>query len=176
MSDRDASVFGWTDLIDVDPDGLIAMANQRAADLNLTLSPNDHRNVINMLRHDYTYYDGQVRNARSDGLYGEILDAIAHDFPWLAGQCERDKTDHPQRIPLWAQARRHAHSDAQERMRGAREIAKRLSVGDMVTVSWRGPRQAEVIEIRRSRVKLAFTLPNGSRRIIDRSADEVQPH
>jgi hypothetical protein len=108
MSDRDASVFGWTDLIDVDPDGLIAMANQRAADLNLTLSPNDHRNVINMLRHDYTCYDGQVRNARSDGLYGEILDAIAHDFPWLAGQCERDKTDHPQRIPLWAQARRHA--------------------------------------------------------------------
>jgi hypothetical protein len=141
----------------------------------LAPSSNDARNVINMLRHEYSAYDGQVARYRSDRLYAEILDAVAHDFPWLADQCEKDKASHFDRLPLWAQSRRSVAIDTQGRQRAAREVIKRLSVGDKVTVNWRGPREAEVIEIRRTRVKAAFTLPDGSRYVIDRSAGEVHP-
>jgi hypothetical protein len=55
--------------------------------------------VINMLRHDYSCYDGHVRDRRADRLYVETLDAIARDFPWLADQCAIDKATHFGRMP-----------------------------------------------------------------------------
>jgi len=106
MAEDSAIHNTWGELIGMTPEELITMANSRAVELGLTPSPNDYRNVINMLRHDYTVYDGQVMRYRSDALYTQILDAIAHDFPWLADQCEKDKATHFARLPLWAQARR----------------------------------------------------------------------
>lgn len=126
-----------------------------------------------MLRHDYTNYDGVVINSRTDRLYREILDAIARDFPWLATQCEREKAPHPGRLNPGVQARRYSHRDAVDKQRAARQVVKNLSVGDKVMVKWRGMREAEVVEIRRTRIKLAFD-HNGSRHVIDRSADEIE--
>jgi hypothetical protein len=163
----------WDELIGAEPEKLVAMANERAIDQGLTRSLNDQRNVINMLRHDYSHYDTWVTRSKSDRLYGEVLDAIARDFPWLADQCAKDKATHYDRLPPYAKARRGAHEDAQDRQRIARDVVKRLSIGDKVMVSWRGPREAEIIEIRRTRVRAAFTLPDGSRYVIDRSADQV---
>lgn len=165
----------WHELVGLSSDALIAMANQRAVELDSTLSPNDHRNVINMLRHDYTTYDWQVQNTWTDQLYGEILDAIAEDFPWLANQCAKDKATHFDRLPAWAQARRMSHLDGQSRQRAARRAIKDLAVGDRVTLSWRGRREAVITEVRRTRVKAEFVL-HGNTVVVDRSADEVTPH
>jgi hypothetical protein len=40
-------------------------------------------------------------------------------------------------------------------------------------VNWHGPRQAEIIEVRRSRVKAQFPLNDGTMYVIDRPADTV---
>jgi hypothetical protein len=162
----------WGELIGMKPEDLIAMALKRASDQGLEASPNDHRSVINMLRHDYTNYDGPVRNAVSDRLYGEILDAISRDFPSLAAQCERDKRTHGERVPMWVQSKRYAHQAGIERQRLGRQAVKNLSLGAKVIVNWRGPREAEIIEIRRSRVKARFSI-NGVVHVIDRPANEV---
>lgn len=127
-----------------------------------------------MLRHDYTNYDGHVPRAVSDRLYGEILDEISCDFPWLAAQCEDDKRTHGARVPAWVQAKRYAYWNGMERQRLGRQAAKALSVGAKVIVNWRGQREAEIIEIRRSRVKAKFSI-NGEVRVIDRPANEVAP-
>jgi hypothetical protein len=164
----------WDKLIDMPPDELAVMARQRAFDLKLDPSSSDHRMVINMLRHDYTNYDGQVVNSASDRLYNEILDAIAHDFPWLADQCAKDKATHFDRQPDWVHARRYARQYAVERQRRGRAAIKSLSVGTKVVVNWRGLREAEIIEVRRSRVKAQFPLNDGTMYVIDRPADEVQ--
>jgi hypothetical protein len=176
MSEPDPTMGSmWQELIGVSPDVLIAKANQRASDLDLTPSPNDHRNVINMLRHEYTCYDGHVRNSRTDRLYEEMLDAIARDFPWLADQCAADKATHFDRMPPWAQARRLNHLDSQDRQRAARQAIKGMAVGDRVMVTWRGPREAVITELRRTRIKAEFTLPDGTVEWVDRRADEVTP-
>jgi hypothetical protein len=169
-----SETWGWTHLIGQTPDQLIAMAQSRASDLDLTPSGNEQRNVINMLRHEYSNYDGQVRHTRTDHLYAELLDAIAEDFPWLARQCAADKTSHGSRVPLWVQNRRYSHKAAQAKQREARKAIAGLSVGDNVTVMWHGPRDAVIVEVRRTRVQAAFTLPNGTEHVIDRSADEVR--
>jgi len=158
---REAGV-AWGELVGAEPEKLIAMANRRGVDLNLTLSPNDHRNVIDMLRR---YYDDRVTRSKSDQRrYGEVevLDAIASAFPWLGDQCAKEKA-----------VRRWDQEDAQYRQRRARDVIEHLSVGDKVMVDWHGPREAEITEIRKTRVKATFTLPDGSRHVIDRSADQV---
>lgn len=170
------SGWEWTKLIGVDPSELIAMARQRESELQLEPPRDDCRSVINMLRHDFTNYDGIVYRSMTDRLYGEILDAIATDFPWLADQCAWDKATHYRRVPRWAQHRRFAHKAAQERQQRAREVVKQLHIGKPVRVNWRGkPIEATIIEIRRTRVKAAFRLPDGNQYVIDRSAIEVQP-
>jgi hypothetical protein len=60
------SDYGWDDLIGANPDELITQARERKLDLDLTPSSNDHRSVINMLRHEYAGYDWHVRNSRTD--------------------------------------------------------------------------------------------------------------
>lgn len=126
------------------------------------------------LRHDYTTYDGRVRNAISDRMYAEILDEIARDFPWLAEQCAKDKADHPNRVPLWVQSRRAARQTAVVRQRAARDAIKSLSVGSKVLVNWRGQREATITEVRRTRVKAEFQLGHGAMYVIDRPADQVK--
>jgi hypothetical protein len=166
----------WLHLVDMNCGDLITMARQRAITLSLEPSANDHRNVINMLRHDFTNYDGRVQNAASDRLYAEILDAIAEDFPWLAGQCARDNATHFNRLSTGVQAKRWSYRDAAERQRVARSSAKALSIGSKVTVNWRRRQyEAEVVEVRRTRVKAQFPLEDGSVHLIDRPANEVQP-
>lgn len=165
----------WSHLVKLAPDALVSIANERAEALGLTPSTNEHRNVVNMLRHDFSGYDEKVRSARTDHLYASILDAIAADFPWLAEQCERDKSTHASRLPQWAQHRRGTHVDAAAKQRSARDKIKGLAVGDLVMVRWHGPREATIVEVRRTRVKAAFVLPDGTEQIVDRSADEVQP-
>ncbi|ORA23839.1 hypothetical protein BST12_06695 [Mycobacterium angelicum] len=167
--------YGWTELLGADPRKLVAMARQRESEFALEPARDDHRSVINMLRHDFTNYDGNVYRSVTDRLYEEILDAIARDFPWLAHQCAYDKAGHPQRVPSWVAARRSAHREAQARQQRAREMVKHLHIGKRVMVSWRGSREATIIEIRRTQVRAAFTLPNGNRHVITRSAHEVQP-
>jgi hypothetical protein len=84
----------------------------------------------------------------------------------MAGRpVRKDKATHYDRLPIHVKSRRWAHQAAQDRQRTAREVVKHLSIGDKVTVNWRGPREAEIIEIRRTRIKAAFTLPNGSRHV-----------
>jgi stress response protein YsnF len=43
-------------------------------------------------------------------------------------------------------------------------------------VSWRGRREAVVIEIRRSRIVVELTQPYGQTRIVDIAADRVEAH
>ena len=107
MSNDARDGFAWRELIGASSAHLIALANQRADALGLTPSPNDHRNVVNMLRHDYTNYDGHVGRSKTDRLYSEILDAIARDFPWLASQCATDQETHFARLPPLVQRRRY---------------------------------------------------------------------
>jgi hypothetical protein len=165
----------WRHLMDVNPDELRAMASQLATRKGLDLPSNADRTVINMLRHDFTNYDGRVQSAVSDGLYNEILDEIAKDFPWLADQCAKDKATHFAFLDPWVQARRWAHSDASQRQRVARDAIKSLSVGGKVMVNWRGlMREGQVIEVRRTRVKVQFELDSGDLHVIDRPANEVQ--
>src|SRR5436190_6012997 len=111
------------------------MALQRTEDLGLTPSSNAQRNVVNMLRHDYTVYDGRVQGTKTDRLYEEVLDAIACDFPWLAVQCDRDKAEHFDRLSDGLKARRWAHVAARDRQQAARTAIQRLSVGDKVKVN-----------------------------------------
>jgi hypothetical protein len=116
-----------------------------------------------------------IRNTTSDKIFNEIVDEIAHDFPWLADQCEKDKASHPGRVPLWVQTPRFAHEDAMARQRKAREVIRQLSVGSTVLVKWRSHwREAEVIEIRRTRIKAHLRLDDGRKYEIDRSAHEIQ--
>lgn len=165
----------WEQLINVSRDQLVAMARQREIDYGLLPAADDHRSVINMLRHEYTNYDSHVRNAKTDRLYVEILDAIAHDFPWLASQCAVDKATHPDRLPPWAQTKRYAHADSQTRQRAAREVMRQINEGGTVLVKWRSQwRTAEVIEKRRTRLKLRLRLDDGDQCVIDRAADEVR--
>jgi hypothetical protein len=166
-------VTGWTHLIELAPEKLIAMATERVAKLDLEPAHNTHRDVINMLRHDYSNYDGAAYGVITDRVYDEVLDAIAADFPWLAKQCEIDKATRHYRRPQWARAREYAYEDGRRKYRVALAAAKKLSVGDIVNITWRGPREAEVIEVRRSRIKVSFVLHNGNEQIVDLSADEV---
>ena len=170
----DGSWGSWRDLLALSPAELVTLARRRENELDLEPSTSDHRSVINMLRHDYTNYDGQVRNTVSDRAYGEILDEISRDFPWLAAQCEYDKQTHYERVPPWVQNKRYAHQTGIERQRLGRQAAKNLSVGAKVMVNWRGPREAEIVEIRRSRIKARFSV-NGAVHVIDRPANEVSP-
>ena len=164
---------GWRDLIGRAPDELREMAWQRAIDLRLKPANGD-RNVINMLRHEYSDYDAWNKSPLHSNDYHKVLDAIARDFPWLASACAAAQATREQRLPPWVQARRWAHSDAIDKQRRGREVAKGLAVGDRVIVKWRGQREAEIVEVRRSRVKARFTL-KGQVRVIDRPADEVMP-
>jgi hypothetical protein len=153
---------GWAQLVPVDRDQLVVMANRRASELGLTLSPNDERNVINMLRHDYTDYDWRVQSSKTDKLYGRVLDAIARDFPWLAQQCEQDKATHFERLSPWVQYRRWAHHAAVATQRAAHAAIEGLSVGDKVIIDWRGQqREAEVTDVRRTRVRGCFRAARG---------------
>ncbi|WP_019969761.1 hypothetical protein [Mycobacterium sp. 141] len=170
----DQSPWGWAHLVSTPRTDLIEMVEQRAAaDPWIRLSPNDDRNIVNMLRHDFTTYDEQVRSARSDRLYREVLDAIAADFPWLAGQCRRDRATHGDRLPLHVTAQRGAWTDARTRMAADRAVASGLSVGDRVTVSWHGPRRATVTEVRRSRVRVRLDEPTYGKTEIDVTAGKV---
>jgi hypothetical protein len=69
--------------------------------------------------------------------------------------------------------KRLAYQQGIERQQRARHAIKNLSVGATVVVTWRGQREAQVIEIRRSRVKAQFTY-KGETITVDRSADDVQ--
>ena len=69
----------WGKLIDLPPHELVETARRRTEALGPTPSSNDHRNVVNMLRHDYTYYDWYVHGTRTDRFYAEVLDAIARE-------------------------------------------------------------------------------------------------
>lgn len=159
----------WADLLDLSADKLIAMANDPARGVDL--SPNDHRNVINLLRHDYTSYDTCVRAARTDRIFNEILDEIAQDFPWLATQCEEDKRTHPSRLPVHAQARRSAHLDSVERQRLARQRVKLLAVSSKLSVVHRGKvRDGIVVRAGRTRVVIDVEMGDGRHETIDRSA------
>jgi hypothetical protein len=166
------TIGNWHKLLGLSPAELIVLARQRENELRLEPSTSDHRSVIIMLRHDYTNYDGNVTNAVSDRVYDEILDEISRDFPWLAAQCEQDKQTHVERVPLWVQSKRYAHEAGVERQRIGRQAIKNLSIGAKVIVNWRGPREAEIVEIRRSRVKARFSV-NGVVQVIDRAANEV---
>ncbi len=155
----------WDELLGLSPTELITTARRREAELNLEPSTSDHRSTINMLRHDYTYYDH--RKGITGRVYDEILDEISRDFPWLAAQCERDKETHVDRSPEWVQEKRFSVQAGVERQRLGREAAKKLWVGAKVT--WRG-QEAEITEIRRSRIRARLSV-NGA--TIDRPADEV---
>jgi hypothetical protein len=166
----------WGELVGVSPHELVEMARQRTDALGLAPSSNDDRNVVNMLRHDYTDYDWHVQGTKTDRLYAQVLDAIACDFPWLAAQCEKDKATHHGRLSIGVQARRGAHIAAQRRQVEARATIKRLSIGGKVLVNWRGrQREGEVVEMRRTRIRVALPLDDGAIHVIDRSAHEVQP-
>jgi hypothetical protein len=101
---------------------------------------------------------------------------MTQDFPWLASQCEADKAAHLDRLPIHVQSRRWAHQDSQDRQPRGRDVAAGLSIGDKAMVSWRGRREAVVIEIRRSRIVVELTQPYGQTRIVDIAADRVEAH
>jgi hypothetical protein len=75
----------------------------------------------------------------------------------------------------WAQGRRLSHLDNQARQRAARQAIQKLAVGDRVMVTWRGQREAVITELRRSRLRAEFTLPDGTVTEVDPRADEVTP-
>lgn len=75
----------------------------------------------------------------------------------------RDKETHERNLPLWVSGKRYAYRDGVERQRRARQAIRNLSIGAKVVLSWRGEREAQIVEIRRSRVKARFetSLPTG---------------
>jgi hypothetical protein len=168
---------GWTHLTGERPQQLVRIARNREAELGLEAASTDERAVVNMLRHEYTNYDGRVSGTRSDRLYAEVLDAIALDFPWLAAQCARDKARHPQGVPQWVQHKRLVHHESLARQRRARQAAQALQVGQTVTIKWRSvTHEGELVEVRRSRVTVRFVgHADGCVRVVDRPADTISP-
>jgi hypothetical protein len=82
--------------------------NDRAAwrDEEWTASPDAdeeflHRITVNYLRHELTGYEAVLGSLRgligraeaSQLIRGRILGAIAEAYPWLAGECRRQKTE-----------------------------------------------------------------------------------
>lgn len=128
-----------------------------------------------MLRHEFSCYDAQVQRYATESLYNQVMDDIARDFPWLAAQVAYDKSIHASRLPDNLRARRWAHQDGVAKQRAGRSAARTMTVGDHVTVSWRGARAHGVLtEVRRSRVKVKLTESGRDEgRVIDRPADEI---
>jgi len=60
-----------------------------------------HRITVNYLRHELTGYEAVLGSLRgligraeaSQLIRGRILAAIAEAYPWLAGECRRQKTE-----------------------------------------------------------------------------------
>ena len=168
---------GWAHLTGMMPRQLATMARSREAELGLEPAGSNERAVVNMLRHEYTNYDGRVSATRTDRLYEEVLAAIARDFPWLSEQCAKDLARHHQSVPQWVQHKRLVNSDALKRQQRGRQAAQSMSVGQQVTIKWRGENHpGELIEVRRSRVKVRFVgRADGQVHVVDRPANEITP-
>ena len=155
----------WQHLRASDPEVLREMSRERGDN-------GTDRDVVNMLRHEFSTYDSDPRTTEGD--YVSVMNAIATDFPWLAEQVARDITGHERRLPHWVMAKRYAHERGQARQKAGREAARGLTVGDRVIVAWRGrDEEAVLTEVRRSRVKAMLDL-GGVHHEIDRRADEVR--
>lgn len=163
---------------------LVRAARDHALDLAVQYereapSCDDHRLVVNLLRHEYTDYDADQSAPR----HRAACQAIAARYPWLAAECARQITARETAEQEAARMEREWRAEQEQRQAEKRELvaASRaaitaLVVGQHVTATVRGHvRHGVLTKVARSRVTMEFTLRSGASRTATLHAAEVQP-
>lgn len=163
---------------------LIRAARDHALDLAVqyerdTPSGDDHRLVVNMLRHEYTDYDADQCASRHRGA----CEAIAARYPWLAAECARQIADRDaaereseEMAQAWLAEQEQQRARRRELVVASRAVIVGLAVGQHVTATVRGHvRHGVLIKVARSRVTMEFTLRSGASRTATLHAAEVAP-
>lgn len=163
---------------------LIRMARDHAADLAAMCEEadppdDDHRLVVNMLRHKFTDYDDDQSTSR----HRAACERITARYPWLADECTRQvavragaHTQAEQMLRDWVVDRERERAQRRDLVAASHAGITDLTVGQHVTVTVHGHvRQGVLTKVARSRVTVEFTLRSGQSRTAVVHAATVQP-
>jgi hypothetical protein len=137
------------------------------------------RLVVNMLRHEHTAYDDN----QNQDAHRAACEAIARKYPWLREECERQINRRAQNENFEEMVREQYEDEQaeaaryrQERVEQSKAVIGALSPGMTVTAHVRGyVREAVIVSVGRSRVKVAFRLKTGEEREAMVYARDVLP-
>jgi hypothetical protein len=137
------------------------------------------RLVVNMLRHEFTSYDAAPTRHR----HRVVREAIAERFGWLRAECDRQIQTRARQEAARARAfeamraeRERAAAWRRKRVAQSTDAVDRFSVGMPVTAVVKGDRRdATVIKVGRSRVRIVFRIKSGAERTAMVYARDVSP-